>query len=131
MKKENGMSFSAFGGSSLLAVFGILCLVVLAMLSIATVQSDRRQSQVSRQAVAEYYAADRQAQRIYAKLKQGEVVEGVEANQNYFRYSCPIRENQALEVELRKTDSIWEVIRWQAVTTMEYKEETLPVWDGK
>lgn len=131
MNKENAAPFSAFGGSSLLAAFGILCLVVLAMLSITTVQSDRRQSEAASQAAADFYAADRQAQSIFARLKLGETVEGVETDEKYYRYSCSISENQTLEVELRKAEDSWEVIRWQAVTTMEYREETLPVWEGK
>ena len=112
--------------------FSVLCLVVLAMLGITTVQSDRRQAEASEQAVAAFYAADRQAQNIYARLKLGEIPEGVEADGDLSRYSCPVDHNQTLEVEVKKGEEGWEVLRWQAVTTAEYDEkETLPVWDGK
>ena len=131
MNKKTSMPFSGFGGSSLLAAFGVLCLVVLAMLSITTVQSDRRQAEVSEQAVAAFYAADWQAQNIYARLKLGEIPEGVEVDGDTYRYSCPVSDSQTLEVEVKKTAEGWEVLRWQAVTAAEYEEETLPVWEGK
>ena len=131
MDKKRSAPFLGFGGSSLLAAFGVLCLVVLAMLSITTVQSDRRQAEVSEQAVAAFYAADWQAQNIYARLKLGEIPEGVEVDGDTYRYSCPVSDSQTLEVEVKKTAEGWEVLRWQAVTAAEYEEETLPVWEGK
>ena len=128
MKSYKDTPFSAFGGGSLLAAFGILCLVVLAMLSITTVQSDRRQAEASYQSVPDFYAADRMAQNIFARLKLGETVDGVEIDGDIYRYICPISDIQHLEVELQKTDDGWEVLRWQSISTMEYQEETLPVW---
>lgn len=132
MDKKRNMPFSGFGGSSLLVTFAVLCLTVLAMLSITTVRSDRRQADATNQAVAEFYAADRQAQNIFARLKLGEMVEGVEADGDIYRYSCTVSENQTLEVEVKKTPEGWEILRWQAVSDPEYEEEeTLPVWEGK
>jgi len=130
MDKKKNRRFLVFGGGTLLAAFGVLCLVVLAMLSITTVQSDRRQADASVQSVADFYAADRMAQNIYARLKLGEVPEGVEVDGDIYRYSCPVSDTQVLEVEVQKTEDGWEVLRWQAVTTTEYDEETLPVWGG-
>ena len=127
MKQGKQGSISAFGGSSLLAAFGILCLVVLAMLGITTVQSDRRQADASVQSVADFYTADRMAQNIYARLKLGEVPEGVEVDGDIYRYSCSVSDSQVLEVEVQKREDGWEVLRWQAVNTAEYGEETLPV----
>lgn len=130
MNKKAKPQFIGFGGGTLLAAFGILCLVVLAMLAITSVQSDRLQSDASVQSVADFYAADRQAQNIYARLKLGEIPEGVEVAGDIYRYSCIVSDTQHLEVELQKTGEGWEILRWQAVTTAEYEEETLPVWDG-
>jgi hypothetical protein len=128
MNKDKQTIFLSFGGGSLLATFGILCLVVLAMLSITTVQSDRRQAESSYQSVSDFYAADRMAQNIFARLKLGETVDGVQIDGDIYRYICPISDTQYLEVELQKTDDGWEVLRWQSISTMEYQEETLPVW---
>ena len=131
MNKEKNKLLLGFGGGTLLVTFGVLCMVVLAMLSITTVQSDRRQADASVQSVADFYAADRMAQNIYARLKLGEIPEGVEVEGNIYRYTCPVSDTQVLEVEVQKTEDGWEVLRWQAVTTTEYTDETLPVWDGK
>jgi hypothetical protein len=130
MNKDKQTIFLSFGGGSLLATFGILCLVMLAMLSITTVQSDRRQSDTSYQSVADFYAADREANEIYARLRLGEEVEGVQIDGDIYRYHCTISDSQVLVIELRKSDE-WEILRWQAVSTMEYEEQILPVWKGK
>ena len=130
MKNTYNSPFMGFGGGTLLATFGILCLVVLAMLSITAVQADRHQAEASSQAVADFYAADRQAQNIFSRLKLGETVEDVEVDGNIYRYCCPVSDSQVLEVEVEKTDDGWKVLRWQAVSTVEYEEDsTLPVWE--
>ena len=49
---------AAVGGSSLLVIFAVLCLVVFALLGCATVQADGRLSDVSAQSVSNYYRAD-------------------------------------------------------------------------
>ena len=131
MNKKRTARFLGFGGGTMLAAFGVLCLVVLAMLGITTVQSDRRQADASVQSVADFYTADRLAQNIYARLKLGEVPEGVEVDGDIYRYSCPVSDSQVLEVEVQKREDGWEVLRWQAVNTAEYGEETLPVWGGE
>lgn len=130
MKQKRNAPMLGFGASSLLAAFAVLCLTVLAMLSITTVQADRRQAESTYQAVTAYYTADRQAQTIFARLKLGETVEGVKENEGIYRFGCPISENQVLEVALKRSDD-WEIIRWQTVTATEYEEETLPVWEGR
>lgn len=131
MKQGKQGSISAFGGSSLLAAFGILCLVVLAMLSITSVQADRSQSQALAESTADYYAADRQAQTVFARLRLGETLEGVSREGDTYRFRCSMGDTQVLEVVVQKAGERWQVLRWQAVSTMAYTEnETLPVWDG-
>ena len=130
MNKDKNTIFLSFGGGSLLATFGILCLVVLAMLSITTVQSDRRQSDASYQSVSDFYAADRKANEIFTRLKLGEEVEGVQVDGDIYRYHCTVSDSQVLVIELRKSDQ-WEILRWQAVSTIEYEEQILPIWEGQ
>ena len=71
MQKKGNSDFSppAVGGISLLVVFAVLCLTVFALLSLSTVRADARLSEASAQAVADYYAADCQAQEILAQLR--------------------------------------------------------------
>lgn len=130
MKKLDKTTFLLFGGGAMLATFGILCMVVLAMLSITSARSDRHQAESSNQNVAEFYAADRHAQNIYARLKLGETVEDVLVDGNIYRYTCPVSENQVLEVELEKTDEGWKVLRWQAVSTEQQEEGTIPAGEA-
>ena len=65
MRKKPDSDFSppAVGGVSLLVVFAVLCLTVFALLSLSTVRADARLSEASAQSVADYYAADCEAQK--------------------------------------------------------------------
>ena len=117
------------GGSSLLVVFAVLCLTVFALLGFSTVQADKRLADVSIQAVSDYYAADCAAEETLAKLRAGQLPEGVTLTGDVYAYSCPISPTQALQVEVRSGD--WEVLRWQAVSTIQWQENTdMELWDG-
>lgn len=122
MAKKEKVRFSppALGGSSLLVVFAVLCLTVFALLSLSTVRADSRLGDTAAQAVAGYYAADSQAEEILAQLRAGQVPKGVEESGGIYRYSCPISEGQRLEVEVTLTETRWQVLKWQAVSTEEW-----------
>lgn len=129
MKKER-ISPPAIGGSSLLVIFAVLCLTVFALLSLSTVQAEKRMSDTAAQAVTDYYAADLQAQEVFARLRGGETVSGVEVKGNLYSYRCYISQHQTLEVELEQNADKWTVLRWQVVASAEPVESVLPVWDG-
>lgn len=129
MKKKEALSLPAIGGSSLLVIFAVLCLTVFALLSLGTVQAERRLSDKGAQAVSDYYRADLEAEKIFARLRSGEQVPGVVETEGVCRYTCPVTENQTLMVELEK--ETWVVLRWQVILRMEETEEKLDVWDGK
>lgn len=132
MKKQTRFSPLAVGGSSLLVIFAVLTLSVFALLSLSTVQAEKRLSDAAAQSVTAYYDADRQAEEVFARLRNGETVEGVTRNENTYSYRCYISENQYLAVELKAADGTWQVLRWQSIASPEpIKESTLPVWDGK
>ncbi len=119
------------GGSSLLVIFGVLCLTVFALLSLSTVQANARLSDISLQSVTDYYTADRQAQELFARLRSGEVPPEVTQNQTQYTFSCPISQTQTLMVELEQTNNGWQVLRWQGVYTELWQEEQhIEVWDG-
>lgn len=130
MKKREQTSFPATGGSSLLVIFAVLCLVVFALLSLSTVLAQKRLSEATARATAEWYAADLQAQEIFAKLRTGEQVPGVERTEEGYTYSVPVSQHQTLQVQLVKTDEGWDILTWQTVSHPEYGNETLPVWQG-
>jgi len=131
MHKKQRLSVPVVGGSSLLVIFAVLCMTVFALLSLSTVLADGRLNQASVEAVSAYYTADTQAEEIFAKLRQGELPEEVTEKNGIYTYSCPISENQALQVKLQKTAAGWKVLRWQAVVTAEWEEDTLNLWDGE
>ena len=119
------------GGGSLLVVFAVLCLTVFALLSLSTVQADVRLADASVRAVSEYYAADRQAQEILARLRAGEFPEEITMEGDVYGYTCPISENRNLKVEVRLRGSEYTVLCWQSVPAEEWEsDDTLELWDG-
>ena len=129
MNKHHEQQLPMIGGSSLLVIFAVLCLTVFALLGFSTVQADKRLTDVSIQAVSNYYAADCAAEEILARLKSGELPEGVSKAGDVYAYSCTISPTQSLQVEVRGRD--WVVLRWQAVSTIHWQENTaVELWNG-
>ena len=119
------------GGSSLLVVFAVLCLTVFALLSLSTVQAEKRLSDTNANAVEQYYAADLEAEKILAQLRTGDVPECVTEKNGNFVYVCPMSEMQGLQVEVCIDGTEWEILRWQVVSTVEWNaEESISVWNG-
>ena len=121
----------AVGGSSLLVIFAVLCLTIFALLSLSTVQADRRMAEASYQAVQGYYEADTEAELILANLRSGNLPDNVTKKDNLYSYTCEVSETQALEVEVQITEDSYRVLRWQLVSTTEWEaDDGLDVWDG-
>ncbi len=155
--KKFRLSPPAVGGSSLLVIFAVLCLTIFALLSLSTVQADRRLGDASAAAVGGYYAADTQAEVLLAQLRTGEIPEGVEVKEEILphpedsgeqsgeidpdtkaltvSYSCPISDTQELQVRIFFPDglsSAYEILQWQAVSTADWQpDDTIHVWDGE
>ena len=124
-------SAPAVGASSLLVIFAVLCLTVFALLSLSTVQADKRLSDASTAAVLAYYEADCEAERIFSLLREGELPDGVVVCGDLYYYTCPISDTQALEVELSRAGGTWAVLRWQTVTTTQWEaDDSIEIWDG-
>ena len=128
--KHHRISAPAIGGSSLLVILALLALTVFALLSLSTVQAEKRMADAAARSVADYYAADLEAERIFARLRAGETVDGVAVQGNNYSYGCAISEHQILKVQLEKKEDTWYVCRWQVIASPEPISETLPVWDG-
>ena len=131
MDKKHRFSFPAVGGSSLLVIFAVLCLTVFALLGLSTVQAGQRLSNASAEAVENYYQADTRAEEILARLRCGEMPEDVAVWDDRYVYECPISETRSLQVEVRLNGEEYTVLRWQAVSTVEWEtDDNLLVWDG-
>lgn len=121
----------AVGGSSLLVIFVVLCLTLLAVLGVSTVQADERLMVASANSVVDYYKADCEAEEILALLRNGEVPEGVTEENGIFSYQCEISDVQKLVVEVEIADGEYRILRWQSRSSAIWEEETgLDVWDG-
>ena len=73
--------------------------------------------------MSEYYAADRQAQEILARLRAGEFPEEITMEGDVYGYTCPISENRNLKVEVRLRGSEYTVLCWQSVPAEEWESD--------
>ncbi len=132
MKRTRITAVQGIGAGSLLVIFAVLCLSVFALLTLATVQADERLGDHAETAVLDYYRADCHAEEILAQLRSGNIPEGVTVKDSIYSYTCPISETQLLAVQVTVTGKNYEILRWQAVSTTDWKQEdALPVWKGQ
>ena len=130
MKKRDQFAPPVVGGSSLLVIFAVLCLVVFALLSINAAKAEQRQADASSKAIREYYNADIQAQEVYAQLRSGRTVEAVREEDGIYAYEIPISEGQVLAVRLEKDGETWNILRWEAMPVESELDESLDIWKG-
>lgn len=130
MKKQDSFSQPVIGGSSLLVIFGVLCLTVFSLLSLSSVLAERRLADAAVQSVTEHYRADLQAEEIYARLRSGERMESVRETDGIYEFTVPVSARQTLAVAVKQEQENWTVLRWQTVTTETEPDESLDVWKG-
>ena len=131
MKKRRQGGLLLVGGSSLLTAFAILCMTTFALLALSTAQAERRLSDAAARAAMEYYEADLEAERMFARLRAGEEIPGVWEKNGIYSYECQISGHQTLLIEVCRNGNGWKVLRWQNVARYEADDETLPVWNGR
>lgn len=120
------------GVCSVLVILSLLCLTLFALLSLNTAKAGQRLSILQAEAISDYYGAESQANVILAKLRNGEISEGVIQNGNVYSYTCPINDNSHLlvKVQINSSDDI-NILCWQSVSSNEWTPDSdLPVWDG-
>ena len=136
MAEKRKFSPPVVGGSSLLVIFAVLCLVIFALLSLSTVTADVRLAEKSRDFVTEYYAADAEAEKLLARLRTGEIPDGVSTEETeegtLCRYQCEISSTQGLSVEALITGSDYKLLRWQVISTEKFEtDDSITVWSGQ
>ncbi len=130
MNRRN-MSFGTPGGSSLMVIFAVLCLITFAVLSLSTAQADRRLSEASARTVYDYYTADAEANRILYEIRIGSVPGGVQVDGNIYSYSCAISDSKTLFVTVEADGMDYNILRWQEVYTADWNADTsMDVWPG-
>lgn len=117
------------GAASLVTAFSLLLLTMLSLLSLTQAKADRRIADISAAQVREAYAADLEAQKIYAQIRSGEIPADVREEDGICSFQIPVSQYQTLFVEIHKETQ--EVIRWQTVSHPEEPNENLSVWKGQ
>jgi len=130
MKRQEAFSPAAVGGSSLLVIFAVLCMTVFSLLSLSSVLAERRLADAAAQSVTDYYEADLRAEELFARLRKGEPVAGVEEIGSTYKFTVPVSRRQILSVQLQQEGTEWTVLRWQTVTTEAEPDDSLNVWQG-
>ena len=125
---KKSVSVSPVGAGSLLATFAILCLTVFALLSLTTARRDQRLSDSAHQSVTQFYAADLQAQEIFARLRAGEAPSQVSEDHGTYTYSIPISQHSRLDIALENTGEHWSILRWQLIAELPENDQPLGVW---
>ena len=105
-------------------------MTVFALLTLSSVQAERRLADAATQSVTAYYEADLQAEKIFARLRAGEQIPGLEEKNGTYEFEIPISGRQTLVVAVAQREGEWIVLRWQAVTGEEHLDESLDVWKG-
>lgn len=131
MDKRRRFSVPAVGGSALLTIFAVLCLTVFALLTLSTALSGARLGDAAMENTENYYAASVEAETIVARLRAGEMPEGVSEREGLYSFSCPMGDTAALDVELRLDGGEAEILRWQSRATEKWENDSsIPVWNG-
>lgn len=132
MSHKRSVAPPVVGASSLLVIFAVLCLTVFALLSISTVRANQRLGDSVAAAVTGYYQADCLAEEILAQLRSGEWPDGVNESDGVYSYACAISDTQALAVKVKLDGEDYTVLRWQAVSTVDWKaDDKILVWNGE
>jgi len=122
------------GVAMVMTVFAVLCLTILAVLSLTTADQEWELAKKTAASVTAYYAADTRAAEIYDKLCAGGVPdEGTtfSSDGGGIAYRVPIDDRQNLEVRLVRDGESWRVAAWQAVDTGDWQPDgNLNVWAG-
>ena len=130
MRKHKDFSPGLPGVSSLLVIFGVLCLLVLSLLSLSGALAQQRLARSAADSTAAFYRAELQAQTAFAQLRSGALPEGITRQGAVWKGEFPISEHQVLVVAFTRQGDAWQVLRWQAVAHSPQEEAPLPVWDG-
>ena len=131
-KKKARLALPTLGGSTLLVIFAVLCLLTFSLLTLSTALSNRRLSEASLSATTAYYQADCMAEETIAALRAGEMPTHVTRSGSTCSFSCPITEKQSLFVVLEEQGESWYITEYKTVTADDAEYDgTITVWDGE
>lgn len=150
-KKERKPAGIGSGYLSIMMIFVVLCLTMLAALSYSTASSENKYSEKSAEYTKSYYAADLEAKRTlaavdgvvsgyddYADFMLTAELDGME-NIEYetvfdgidVSWSTPINQSQSIFSRVRFSGGSFEIISWRTGSAAEAEEKPLNVWSGE
>jgi hypothetical protein len=121
------------GSASVIMLFVVLSLTVLAALSLLSANSQYRVAERAADAARAYYAADTKAAEMYGRVKDGDY-SGVEAfgetGLARYRYSVEINEKSSLEVILAG-GAPPVIVSWRVTESGDWTpDDSLGLWQG-
>jgi len=131
MNNRRRTGIPVVGIASLLVIFAVLSITMFSIISLSSALASERINEASLNAVYNFYRADTEAEEIFMQIRNGHIPEGVIIENDVFSFSCYISPVQTLEVEIKKEDGKWEILRWQTEAKREEVENTEKLWDGK
>ncbi len=150
-EKKKGIIGGGTGYLSLMMIFVVISVSILAALSFSAASNEKKYSEKSAEYTAAYYRAD-----YNGKLFLSEIIsaaEGYEALDDFMFASeleamgaelkevrpdrlkvsrlQEINERQSIAIEAEIFKGYHKITRWQTVSTAEEQDETLDVWTGE
>ncbi len=125
-------SAAPVGAGMLLVSFAVLCLVAFAALCLSSAGAEDRLSRASAETLLARREADAEAEAILARLRAGEVPEGVRQENDVYDYTVPIAPDRELRVSVRRAGETYTVLSWREAPTGDWQaDERLTLWDGE
>lgn len=121
--KDSKKSYSivSTGTSSLLVIFVVLCLTVLAALSLSSAKADYDLSRKLADKELAYYTACAQAEEICAQLSEGRTPDAdISVSGNIVHFEIPVDENRLLSVSLKTQGTSYDITEWKTVPADEW-----------
>ena len=125
-------SAAPVGAGMLLVSFAVLCLVAFAALCLSSAAAEDRLSRASAETLLARREADAEAEAILARLRAGEVPEGVRWEDDAYDCTIPIAPDRELRISVRRAGEEYTVLSWREVPTGGWQaDERLTLWDGE
>ncbi|MBQ8787481.1 MAG: hypothetical protein IJZ61_07585 [Oscillospiraceae bacterium] len=151
MKNKTRPAGIGTGYLSLMMIFVVLCLTMLAALSFSAAESERKYSEKSAEYTKSYYDADAAAKRTFAKVAEiaaeyddysdfmflGELdmIDGVSYESTpvgiEISWTTPINDRQNIYSQIKITKSGIDITDWRTIQGNVPEEEPLNVWLGE
>lgn len=123
------------GSASIIMLFAVLCLTVLAALSLLSANSQYALSARSAEVTRAYYEAETKAAQIFELVKNGDLT-GVETyesdGETLYSYSVDIDQFQEFSVILSIDDGDVQIRSWKIIEAGSWTpDDSVDIWDGE